>query len=98
MGLALLILGQFGLVGLVLAFGSLLMPALRALAIQWHPGAWRIHPAATLAVIVLMAVTDALLNSFFFDPAILATGVLGQSGERPSEISAASFRAGARVI
>jgi hypothetical protein len=97
-GLALLILGQFGLIGLALAFGSLLMPALRALAIQGHSGAWRIHPAAALAVIVLMAVTDALLNSFFFYPAILAAGALGESGRRPPESSAASFRAGAREI
>jgi hypothetical protein len=72
--LALLILGQFGLIGLVLAFGSLLMPALRTLAIKGH--AWNIYPTAPLAVIVLMANADALLNSFFFYPAILAAGAL----------------------
>lgn len=79
-GLALLIIGQFGLVGLVLAFGALLAPALRALSIQWHPGAWQLHSALPLAIIILMAVGDALLNSFFFYPAILAAGSLA-SGE-----------------
>jgi MFS family permease len=75
-GLALLIFGQFGLIGLVLAFGSLLTPAFRAFAIHWHPDAWQLHPAAAMAMIVLMAAADALLNSFFFYPAILAAGAL----------------------
>lgn len=77
-GLALLTLGQFGLIGLVLAFGPLLMPALRALTIKGHSGAWRTHPTAPLALIVLMASADALLNSFFFYPAILAAGALAR--------------------
>jgi hypothetical protein len=76
-GLALLILGQFGLIGLVLAFGSLLLPALRAFAKQWNSHSWqRGHPAAPLAIIVLMTIGDALLNSFIFYPAILAAGAL----------------------
>jgi hypothetical protein len=83
-GLALLILGQFGLIGLLLAFGSLLLPALRALAKQWNSRTWqRGCPAAPLAVIVLMAIADALLNSFIFYPAILAAGALASDdGER----------------
>jgi hypothetical protein len=79
-GLALLIVGQFGLIGLVLAFGTLLTPVLRALSIQRHVDAWRLHPALPLAMIVLMAVGDALLNSFFFYPAILAAGALASDG------------------
>jgi hypothetical protein len=75
-GLALLIVGQFGLIGLVLAFGMLLIPALRALTIEGHSGTWRTYPTAPLAVIVLMASADALLNSFFFYPAVLAAGAL----------------------
>jgi hypothetical protein len=71
-----LIFGQFGLVGLVLAFSAMLTPVFRAFAIHWHSGAWRLHPAAPMAVIVLMAISDALLNSFFFYPAILAAGAL----------------------
>jgi hypothetical protein len=65
-GLALLIFGQFGLIGSALAFGSLLTPVWRAFAIHWRPGAWRLYPAPPMAVIVLMAISDALLNSFFF--------------------------------
>jgi hypothetical protein len=79
-GLALLIFGQFGLIGLVLAFGSLLTPALNAFANHWHAGAWRIYPALPMAMIVLMAAADALLNSFFFYPAILAAGALASDG------------------
>jgi hypothetical protein len=60
---------------LALAFGSLLVPALRALAIN-GTGAWNIDPTAPLAVIVLMVSADALLNSFFFYPAILSAGAL----------------------
>jgi hypothetical protein len=74
--LTLIIVGQFGLVGLMLAFGSLLTPALRALAIQSYPEAWRLHPTLPLAMIVLMAIGDALFNSFLFYPAILASGAL----------------------
>jgi hypothetical protein len=75
-GLAFLILGQFGLIGLVLAFGSLLTPASRALAIKGQSSAWSIYPGTPLAVVVLMASADALLNSFFFYPAILIAGSL----------------------
>jgi len=69
-GLVLLIIGQFGLVGLALAFGSLLAPVARTIA---NPGAWRTLSVA-LAAIALMGIADALLNSFFFYPAILAAG------------------------
>ena len=75
-GLAVLILGQFGLIGFALAFGSLLIPALRELLIKEHSNALHSYPALPLAVIVLMASADALLNSFFFYPAILAAGAL----------------------
>jgi hypothetical protein len=75
-GLALLIVGQFGLIGLVLAFGSLLAPALRTLSSKQHCSDRKFSPTVALAVIVLMASADALLNSFFFYPAILAGGAL----------------------
>ncbi len=82
-GLALLILGQFGLIGLVLAFGSLLTPALKAFAKHWHAGAWRIYPALPMAVIVLNGKpgrTRYRLNSFFFYPCTLAAGALASDG------------------
>jgi GNAT superfamily N-acetyltransferase len=75
-GLAFLILGQFGLTGLVFAFGAILTPALRALATTRPSGALGMDPATPLAVIVLMASADALLNSFLFYPVILFAGAL----------------------
>jgi hypothetical protein len=79
-GLALLIFGQFGLIGFVLAFGSLLLPTLRTFDDLYNsPTRQRRYPSAPLAMIVLMAIADALLNSFFFYPAILAAGALGST-------------------
>jgi O-antigen ligase len=75
--LVLLIIGQFGLVGILLVLSSLLTPALRALTTYWDPSAWKLQPELPLAIMVLMAVADAMLNSFFFYPAILAAGALG---------------------
>ena len=75
--LATLLLGQFGLVGLSLAFGSLLLPALgafRAAGPSLLPKAS--DPAAPLAIIVLMGLADMLLNSFILYPVILAAGAL----------------------
>jgi hypothetical protein len=84
-GLALLIFGQFGLIGLVLCFGSLLSPALRVFDERWSFRNWRPdYPVAPLGLIVLMALGDALLNSFFFYPSILAAGALGSAVERGS--------------
>ena len=82
--LALLIFGQFGLIGLMLAFGSLLLPILRAFNNQRNSYTWRrAHPAAPLGVIVLMAIADALFNSFIFYPGLLAAGALvAGHGER----------------
>jgi hypothetical protein len=76
-GLAMLLLGQFGAVGLTLCFGSLLWPALceawRApLASGWRPDAMPL----LLAVIVGLTMLDALMNSFVFFPAVLIAGSL----------------------
>jgi hypothetical protein len=77
-GLDLLIAGQFGLVGLMLAFSSILMPAFRVIAVNnWAPPAGRPPLAVPLAVIALMAIADTIFNSFFFYPAILIAGALG---------------------
>ncbi len=78
-GLSMLLLGQFGLVGLALAFGSLLWPALRVAWRAPRASGWR--PEALplmLATIVVMAALDGLLNSFFFFPAIVVAGALAQ--------------------
>jgi hypothetical protein len=76
-GLALLLLGQYGLIGVALASSALLLPAARA--------AWRTprgDPLAAqalpwmLALVVLLAMLDAVLNSFVFFPALLIAAAL----------------------
>jgi len=74
-GLAMLILGQFGLIGLVLAFGGVIVPAVAVLFRRIGYGAWtQDDDALPLAVIVLVAMADATLNSFVYLPAILIAG------------------------
>jgi hypothetical protein len=58
---------------------------MREFATHWRPGRWRANPALPLAVIVLMAVGDALFNSFFFYPAIMAAGSLARGGASREE-------------
>jgi hypothetical protein len=76
-GLALLVIGQFGLLGFALAFGTLLAPAVARL---WHApmsSPWTAGGApSVLAVIVILMLLDAGLNSFIFFPALLAAGAL----------------------
>jgi hypothetical protein len=73
-GLWLLILGQFGFIGLLLASSVLLVPVLNIFtdkrSLHWA------QVSVPLAAIVFMAVADALLNSFFFYPAIVASAAL----------------------
>jgi hypothetical protein len=80
-GLSLLVIGQYGLGGLLLVLTTLLGPALAAawqapIAHVWGPEGVPL----LLAALVLLAVMDALLNSFFFFPAIVAAGALAASG------------------
>lgn len=79
--LATLLLGQFGAIGLFLAFASLLMPAIAALrmpSLRLHRGSL---PSSALAIIVLMGAADMLFNSFILYPAILAAGALVPLGK-----------------
>jgi len=80
-GLSLLIVGQFGLGGLLLALTILLGPALRTAWVAPRGVAWR-SDRLLLASIAVLAVIDALLNSFFFFPAIVAAGGLAASAAR----------------
>lgn len=76
-GLTLLVLGQFGLVGLAACLGTLLAPAFAAAWRAPPGGAWQL-PALPLLLAALAGLTvlDALMNSFMFFPAILAAGAL----------------------
>lgn len=76
-GLAMLVLGQFGLIGAALAASVLLLPAAR---IAWHaPRGDARAPQAMpwlLALVVLLSVLDAVLNSFVFFPAVMIAAAL----------------------
>jgi len=82
-GLSLLIVGQFGLGGLVLALATLLGPALRTAWAAPRGDAWRPEGSRLLfASIAVLTVIDALLNSFIFFPAIVAAGALAAGAAR----------------
>jgi hypothetical protein len=72
-----LLLGQFGLVGVMLSASVLLLPAAR---VAWNaPRGDALAPQALpwlLAIVVLLAMLDAVLNSFVFFPAVLIAGAL----------------------
>ena len=79
-GQLLLLVGQFGLVGLALAWGALLSACAATFArLRGATTDPMRHPSAPLAVIVLLTLLDALLNAFFFAPALLAAGVIATS-------------------
>jgi hypothetical protein len=69
-GLAMLVLGQFGLIGAALSASVLLLPAAR--------GDARAPPALPwlLAIVVLLSMLDAVLNSFVFFPAVMIAAAL----------------------
>ena len=76
-GLAMLLLGQFGLVGLTLCFGAVLWPALRAAWEAPQASGWQMSAMPLLlAIIVGLTMLDALMNSFIFFPAVLIAGAL----------------------
>jgi len=84
-GLALLLVGQFGLIGFTLAMGVFLWPALLCLwrAPRTSPSSTYFVPVA-LAVIACMAAIDTLMNSFIYFPALIAVGGLaGQTIPAP---------------
>lgn len=86
-GLPLLILGQFGILGLGAIAFAFVAGLLRLLGV-----ARRENEAATLCVLLLLvSALDALLNSFLFYPAIVVIGAgLARSSSRPLGEPAAS--------
>jgi hypothetical protein len=82
-GLAMLLLGQFGLVGVTLCFGAVLWPALREAWEAPRASGWQMSAMPLLlAIIVGLTMLDALMNSFIFFPAVLIAGSL--AGRRQS--------------
>ena len=76
-GLWLLLIGQFGVIGFLLAYGSLLATA--GLAMHRIRGVhiWnKEYTALPLAVIIILALADSFLNAFLYFPAILAAGAI----------------------
>jgi hypothetical protein len=76
-GQAMLLAGQFGLVGLLLSWGALI-GACSAAFVRLRTRSHRLvgEPALPLAILVLLALADATLNAFFFSPAIVAAGAI----------------------
>jgi len=80
-GLSVLVLGQFGLIGLCACLGTLAWPAFAAAWRAPAGSAWRL-PALPLLLAAVAGLTliDALMNSFFFFPALIAAGALAAAG------------------
>jgi hypothetical protein len=76
-GQPLLIIGQYGLIGLALAWGSLALAAAAGL-VRYRRWGDRVDDGTVvpLALVVLLTLADALLNAFFFSAAILAAGAI----------------------
>lgn len=83
-GLMLLIVGQFGLIGLALCLTAWLGPVARTLWQAARGSPWRAEALPVLlATIVALAVLDTALNAFVFFPAVLLAGALAMPGIRP---------------
>jgi hypothetical protein len=92
-GLGLLLVGQYGLLGLAMALGAIAAPALVQLARCPAGSPWTAQGApAVLAVVVLMALVDAGLNAFLFFPALVGAAALV-----PSVVDSRRFSAGAAI-
>ena len=79
-GLWLLVIGQYGLIGFALLYG-LLMTMVLSVFSQMR-GVAKLEPRLILAVIILIALADSMLNAFFYFPAIIAAGALVRNGGR----------------
>ena len=79
-GLWLLLIGQFGIIGFLLSYGSLLALVGRSLRRFRAAQVWVVSSAPLpLALIVLFALIDSVLNAFLFFPALIAAGAIAQN-------------------
>ncbi len=76
-GLAILMMGQYGVIGSILAFSSIFSVVWIALKRFRNVGAWHLASISLpMALVILLTLGDALFNSFFYFPAILMAGAL----------------------
>lgn len=81
-GLAFLIMGQFGIVGSALAYLSLVNGAFFKMIRQRMTPAWSMNGVSVLmALIVFVAMSDALLNSFLYFPILIVAGALHRGNQ-----------------
>lgn len=81
--LAMLLLGQYGGVGVLLCLGSLTWPAVRAAWAAPRASGWQAEGRdLLLATVVLLTLVDALMNSFIFFPAVVVAGGLAASARQ----------------
>ena len=86
-----LLIGQYGLVGLLIAWGALLAACAAAFArLRKWDDRLAGDAALPLAIVVLLALADATLNAFFFAPAILAAGAIAVSPMGPRRQNAST--------
>ena len=72
-----LLIGQYGLIALLLAWGTLLGASAAVLIRLRNCREHLLGDAALpLALIVILALLDATQNAFFFSPAIVAAGAI----------------------
>jgi hypothetical protein len=106
-GLPLLLAGAYGLPALAAAFGMLLLPSwvwawrrageYRADRADGRPAA-SLDATAALALLPLLTVGDALLNSFLFFPALaIAGGLAAKGGARDAEVARHSAGPSAKI-
>jgi hypothetical protein len=89
-GLTMLVLGQFGGIGLGLFLAVFLLPLIAALWRRRTASVWAPESVAVpLALIVGIALMDALLNAFLFFPALLLAGSISasQTTVTPTEVA-----------
>ena len=82
-GLTLLVLGQYGAMGLLLVLTVLLLPTVAVAGSAGTASAWRPDGLGLLmATLLVLSVFDALLNAFIFFPALLVAGAVARDVPR----------------
>lgn len=93
-GQPLLLIGQYGIIGFVLAWGAV-VAAFTAAFVRLRRWGDRLgsDPALPLAIVVVLALLDATLNAFFFAPALVAAGSIASRAPRRRPMTMAGLSA-----